>query len=265
MDLRHLADFLELARSGNFSATARRRHVSQPALTRRIQHLERWAGERLLDRTAPVSLTPAGRRFLRVAERVVRALEGYRRAAGNKAAGPLRCMTIHAMVTEFLPRTGPHLAVAFDTYDGCFDALRTEKADAALLYRSRQRADRRFSPWPARCIGSEAFVPAVARNADETGLPVIELSRENYLGRSLAPAILRFRRARGSSKGSVVMRFDAVRNLVLAGGGVGWLPERMVRAERRRLRPLGTPDAAVAFDVMLLAADDARLARLAPR
>ena len=60
MELVWLEDLLSVAEKGHFARAAEARNISQSALTRRIQALERWAGESLLDRsTHPISLTPA--------------------------------------------------------------------------------------------------------------------------------------------------------------------------------------------------------------
>lgn len=65
MDLEDLRSFQVLAEELSFTAAARRLHVSQPSLSRRLQRLERRLGLVLLDRTtSTVSLTPAGSWFL---------------------------------------------------------------------------------------------------------------------------------------------------------------------------------------------------------
>ena len=70
--LRELEAFLGVARFGNFTRAARSLHMSQPALTVRIRHLEDALGVRLLDRTTrSVALTQVGREFLPVVERVL--------------------------------------------------------------------------------------------------------------------------------------------------------------------------------------------------
>lgn len=57
-----LQDFLAVEQTGSFTRAASFRNSSQPALSRRIQMLERWAGSELFDRNAvPVGLTEAGR------------------------------------------------------------------------------------------------------------------------------------------------------------------------------------------------------------
>ena len=83
-DLRYLLDFLDLARTGNFSATALNRSISQPALTRRMQQLERWAGRKLFDRsTTPLTLTAAGAHFHPIAARIVEDLRAFQAAGAT--------------------------------------------------------------------------------------------------------------------------------------------------------------------------------------
>ncbi len=64
MDTRWLEDFVSLAETWSFSRSARLRHITQPAFSRRIQALERWAGVPLIDRHSyPTRLTPAGQQL----------------------------------------------------------------------------------------------------------------------------------------------------------------------------------------------------------
>ena len=64
--------FIEVARTGNVSRSAEFLYVTQPALTARIQALEKELGETLFVRTGRgVRLTDAGRVFLPNAERAV--------------------------------------------------------------------------------------------------------------------------------------------------------------------------------------------------
>ena len=51
MDLTWLEDFVALAEVRNFSRAAERRHVTQPAFSRRIRSLEDWVGVPLFERT----------------------------------------------------------------------------------------------------------------------------------------------------------------------------------------------------------------------
>ena len=72
MELRQLRAFVEVADSGHFRVAAERLRLTQPALTQRIQALERELGLQLLERNArAVRLAPAGTVLLRHARRLV--------------------------------------------------------------------------------------------------------------------------------------------------------------------------------------------------
>lgn len=74
MELRQLRAFIEVATSGHFGRAAARLHITQPALTQRIQSLERELGVQLLERNArEVRLAPAGTVLLPHAQRMVQA------------------------------------------------------------------------------------------------------------------------------------------------------------------------------------------------
>jgi DNA-binding transcriptional LysR family regulator len=76
MELRQLRAFVEVADCGHFGRAATRLHITQPALTQRIQSLERELGVRLLERNArEVRLAPAGTILLPHARRIVEAEE----------------------------------------------------------------------------------------------------------------------------------------------------------------------------------------------
>lgn len=95
LELKHLRYFVAVAQERNFSAAARRMYISQQALSRIIQQLERELGVRLLDRTTrSVELTAAGEALLASAKRSIAAVEeaiqDARRAARDARPQPLR-------------------------------------------------------------------------------------------------------------------------------------------------------------------------------
>lgn len=103
--LRELEAFRGVARLGSFTRAAKSLNMSQPALTVRVRRLEDALGVRLLDRTTrSVALTPVGREFLPVVERVLgeigavavnaRDLAGQRRGLVTVAALPSIASTL---------------------------------------------------------------------------------------------------------------------------------------------------------------------------
>jgi DNA-binding transcriptional LysR family regulator len=72
IDFAGIQAFVSIAERGGFRRAADELHVTQTALTRRIQHLEAYLGVKLLDRTTrSVSLTAVGREFLPKARAIV--------------------------------------------------------------------------------------------------------------------------------------------------------------------------------------------------
>jgi DNA-binding transcriptional LysR family regulator len=95
LDLKHLRCFVAVAEELNFSAAARRLYVSQQALSRVVQQLERELGTTLLERTTrSVRLTPAGQVLLDSARRSLAAVDAtfdaVRRAGSDGASPQLR-------------------------------------------------------------------------------------------------------------------------------------------------------------------------------
>lgn len=72
IDFDGIQAFVLIAELGGFGKAAERLHLTQTALTRRLQKLEGYLGVRLLDRTTrSVQLTAVGREFLPQAGRIV--------------------------------------------------------------------------------------------------------------------------------------------------------------------------------------------------
>src|SRR6476659_1580971 len=72
LELRLARSFIAVAEEGHFARAAQRLHITQPALSRQIQQLERELGVRLLTRVGRAArLTVAGRTFLDHARRLL--------------------------------------------------------------------------------------------------------------------------------------------------------------------------------------------------
>lgn len=98
--------FVTIAELGGFNKAARELHITQTALTRRLQKLEGYLGLRLLDRTTRrVELTVVGREFLPQARAIVQemthAVERLKdmseRARGNITLACIPSMTSHVL------------------------------------------------------------------------------------------------------------------------------------------------------------------------
>jgi DNA-binding transcriptional LysR family regulator len=90
MELRHLRAFVAVAEYGHYGRAAASLRLTQPALTQRIQVLERELGVQLLKRNArEVRLTPAGDAFIDHARGLVQAEDRALLALSDYASGIL--------------------------------------------------------------------------------------------------------------------------------------------------------------------------------
>lgn len=108
LDIDGVQAFVLVAELGGFHKAAQKLNLSQTALTRRIQKLERFLGLRLLDRTTrSVALTRMGREFLPRAARVVDDLThsiGRLRDVARDASGDVVVACVPSMAYQQLPQ-----------------------------------------------------------------------------------------------------------------------------------------------------------------
>ena len=100
MDRFHLMNvFVAVAEEQGFAATARRLHLSPPAVTRAVAALEDQLGVKLLNRTTRfVRVTEAGRRYLEDAKRILSDVKTADEAAAGINAAPRGQLVITAPV-----------------------------------------------------------------------------------------------------------------------------------------------------------------------
>ncbi|MBI4247285.1 MAG: LysR family transcriptional regulator [Candidatus Rokubacteria bacterium] len=115
MDLDELRTFVAVAEAGSVHRAVARLHVSQSALSRRLQRLEASLGVELLDRQAkPLALTRAGCIVLEHCRRVLKAAEDLCAAASpHEPAGEFRIGVAHALTDVALAQPLDELRKAF--------------------------------------------------------------------------------------------------------------------------------------------------------
>jgi DNA-binding transcriptional LysR family regulator len=169
MELRQLRAFIEVADTGHFGHAAERLHITQPALTQRIQSLERELGVNLLERNPrKVRLAPAGTILLPHARRMVRAedsglqdLKAYSSGMVGRlhVAYPAGDAAFAGSIIAEYRRRFPAVDVAAEAgYSGPNLALvQTHAADAAFVLMPSARPD----GITARTISREEVIVAM--------------------------------------------------------------------------------------------------------
>jgi DNA-binding transcriptional LysR family regulator len=107
METKLLEDFISLSETKSFSQSAKLRHVTRPAFSRRIQALEAWAGVDLVDRSSfPMSLTIAGKKLQQQAVKIIQALQTSRamlRGYSLNQQGVVDFAVSHTLALTFFP------------------------------------------------------------------------------------------------------------------------------------------------------------------
>jgi DNA-binding transcriptional LysR family regulator len=104
-DLTELRSLVAAADSGTLGRAALRLHISQPALTKRLQVLEQLVGTTLLERSPKgVALTPAGRRLYEHARPILAHAEALDTVVTTlrREAAPVRLAVSHSAAEAFV-------------------------------------------------------------------------------------------------------------------------------------------------------------------
>ncbi|SDC97804.1 DNA-binding transcriptional regulator, LysR family [Cupriavidus sp. YR651] len=167
-NLSDLRAFVAVAELSSFRAAAAELHLSQPALSRRIEKLEDALGVRLFDRTTrSVEMTAVGREFSRKARELLNGLDesllGIRDVA-TRVTGEVTVACVPSAVRYFLPavlrkyhETYPRIVVRLidEGANEVLNLIVRNEADFGLNYIGTQEPDVDFEP-----VLKESFVLA---------------------------------------------------------------------------------------------------------
>jgi DNA-binding transcriptional LysR family regulator len=271
MQFKWLEDWLALAATRSFKSGAEQRHVTAPAFGRRIRALEAWFGVALFVRgSQPVQLTPAGEQLAQHARAATADVDRLRLALqGGWGGAVVRIVTgralAHGVVADALTRLArqpdpPQVQVLTRLMAEAGDLLERDAADLMLGYQhpalSVRLDGRRYLS--AR-VAEDRLVPVVQARAG--GLPSLQPGHARLLAYDPAQALGRLlddhiAHLDAAPPLPVLLRCDSVdslREYVLRGLGVAWLPRSMVAAdlEAGRLAAWAEPGLTIDFEIRL--------------
>lgn len=256
MELKWLEDFLLLLETGSFSKAAARRHVTQPAFSRRIRALEHWLGVPLVDRSrAPLRFTEAARagedevrhivsRFYELRSHL-RAEAVARRRVAFTAQHTLSVVALPRLL-RFVEQAVPQVVYRARSANkpDCIAQLARGEADFLLCYDKPG-----LEPVPAGLgarrlrLGTERLVP-VSGCAEpnrplhgpqpDRPLPLLAYPEDSFLGQALRDDCLRPLMMGFSVQTVCVSAFTiALKEMALNGLGIAWLPHDLVADDLR--------------------------------
>ncbi|QEI08072.1 LysR family transcriptional regulator [Pigmentiphaga aceris] len=156
MDIKHLRTFVEVARQRNLTRAAETLHLTQPAISLQLKHLQASTGLALFTRTVRgLVLTADGRAMLTAAERVLGAFDDFDALGDslqNTVRGSLRIGTV--LNPEFL-RLGTCLRQLLERYPHLQTSLRHGMSGWVAAQVQRGELDMGFflGPLPATTTG----------------------------------------------------------------------------------------------------------------
>lgn len=111
MDLRHVRYFVATADAGTVSAAAADVHVTQPALSRQLRHLEQDLGVALFDRgSGRLTVNRTGAALLPAARELLRAAASLQSIAEFHSQGGIQSLTIAAPTVTLTDIVSPFVA-----------------------------------------------------------------------------------------------------------------------------------------------------------
>lgn len=258
MEAKWLEDFLSLAQTRSFSRTADDRHLTQSALSRRIAALEAWLGAKLVDRTvSPIRLTSTGVMFRGQAAEIVRSIQAARTLAQAHeliadGVEVVRLAVVHTLLFTFVPGRLRELNDEFAHIKAKVQAVNMPEGVQALVDGDTDLFVAYHHPrlpvlldpnrFPSLTLGRDRLVPA--SRADSDGEPIYRLSADDeralpfmayapgtFLANMVETLISQAAHPCSLRRAFEAQMAEAVKAMVVAGNGIGWLPESCIARE----------------------------------
>ncbi|CAJ0873975.1 LysR substrate-binding domain-containing protein [Ralstonia flatus] len=254
MELKWLEDFISLAETRSFSRSAELRHVTQPAFSRRIQSLEAWLGNELIDRSSyPTRLTPAGEVFYEQALAMLAQVSETRalmRGQRPASASTIDFAVPHTLSLTFFPGWLAQVEEKIGKLQCRLRALNVHDAvmtlveggcDLVMVYHhARQMIQLDPTRYDMLVLGTERLSPF--SKPDASGRPIYRLvptarkpiaylsyTPNAFLGRMVDVLLENSPVAPLLDKCYETDMAEALKVMALAGHGVAFLPESAVR------------------------------------
>jgi len=246
MKIRNLDTFFWIATLGSFRAAAAHIHLTQPAITARIQVLEQDLGTEVFVRdTRKAELTPAGRRLLPYAQKLIKldqsVIEAF--SSSTTVEQSIRLGSSETIVSSWLPDFLSHYAksrpnlnfdLSVDSTNNLRDSLVAREIDLAFLMGPISESSIESLEL---CSFDMIFAAAPAVHQEKRLWTAAELSEQTILTFSAKTRPYRLLKEKlvaasvAAPKITSSASLGAAVRLALAGYGVAVLPRAIVKAE----------------------------------
>lgn len=255
MELSEIIAFVSINRIGNFTRAAEHLNLSQPAISRRIELLERELGAPLFERLSTgIRLTEAGKAFLPFAQQALAAIEDGRAAVFGIEKEELGTITLALVGTLASTQLTGHLQAFRKKHPRVRLYLRTGRSDevSALVFQGDAQLGLRYftdprtdicsiptinEPLVVACATQSKFVADEPTQASEL-LDVPWVTYPIHAGSSGEPFALTLesqllRNGLVTAERIFIDSLTAQKRLIEADFGIGLLPRSSIEEELR--------------------------------
>lgn len=252
IETKWLEDFLSLAHTHSFSQSAKERHITQPAFSRRIKALEAEVGCELIDRTStPVQLTAEGVLFRMTANNLVSQLAdsiSHLQSLQQRGTSTIDFAVSHTLSLSLFPtflQSFKRELAEINTrqlvtnVDDSVHALKNGSCDFLLAFEDHTLAAESFYKLELQRV---QLVPVCS--ADEEGcgmfnldtqapitLPYLGYPQDIFLGRCVEQ-LLRHNPSTVTLKQAFESPLaDSLKMMAMQGMGIAWVPNFAISEE----------------------------------
>lgn len=255
-ELKWLEDLVALMEEASFTKAAERRFVTQPAFSRRIRLLEDWLGIDLVERRRkPISILPVVREHDSEIRELVGRFYQLRNNLQNSSRQDRAVFVVqHTLAISHFPALIKQIQseLAYRSYrlhtannEDCA-ALFKRSAQYMLCYESPDRRMlniengikrevldyERLVPVIASGLHTEWFGSGTMADSAHKALPVLMYPRGSFLSETLSGGCLPEAMRDYSLEVICESAFAvSLKEMVLAGMGIAWLPEKLISQE----------------------------------
>jgi len=256
MHIKLIEDFLALADTLSFSRASELRHITQSALSRRIQSLEEWLEVELVDRTThPFSLTRAGQLFYEKSPDILQSLLQLKNMLHDENPSAERFLKItssHSLASSFLPVWLHNMYQKIGSFNSRVSSTDVRDAIASLAARDTDLVLCYYHPqapilldalqYDFLILGREALLPVSAPGASGAPLHVLPGSVDrpvrflSYSEETFMHKVVSIILSRNDAPCFLAPCYETAVSLLLRkmaqqGHGLAWLPESLIKED----------------------------------
>ncbi len=262
MELKWLDDYIALIETGSFSAAAERRHVSQPAFSRRIQMLEDWLGVTLIDRARkPLQFTPVAKDNQLEFRHLVARIYEFRAILKSESldSAGITIAAQHTLAASFVPSfltrlrqldIDKNFRIRSENRSDSVAILMRGEAEILITYETQQSlcniSDQQalrhvLGQDELKLVASPQLHKVLSTIASGNRVPMLCYPPDSFFGQAVRAEVLPDLMRRQQVIVRCVSEFAmGLRELALISQGAAWLPASLIQDDlaQGRLLPL---------------------------